>query len=61
MNRSENEAQRNMLIDIHNAIVDNPFYRGECILRHEIVEILAAVLSCETESIRDNAGKQRID
>ncbi len=58
---SKREAQRRMLRDVHGAIVDNLFYQGRCLARHEVVEILAVILTSQLDIIRDNARKQRID
>ncbi len=61
MIKTKNEAQRDMLITIHNAIVDDPFFRGESSAHHETVEILAAVLAAQHDRIRNEEGKQPPD
>jgi len=58
---SKKEAQRRMRRDIYGAIVDNLFYQGKCLTRHEVVEILVVILTNQLDIIRDNARKQRID
>lgn len=58
---SKKEAQRRILRDIRGAIVDNMFYQGQCLACHEVVELLAVILSNQLDIIRDNAPKQRID
>ena len=55
------ETQNNMLIGIHNAIVDDPFLQGESILRYEIVEILAAVLDPQYDRRSNDDEKQHTD
>lgn len=54
MIKTKNEAQRDMLITIHNAIVDDPFFRGKSRAHHETVEILAAVLAAQSDRSSSN-------
>ena len=61
MIKTKNEVQRDMLIGIHNAIVDDPFFQGESILQHEVVEIQAAVLAAQYDRSTNNDGKQPTD
>ncbi len=46
---------------VYDAIRRNRFRLGESLSRHEIVEVLANVLSGQIEIIRDDARKQRIE
>ena len=54
MIKTKNEAQRDMLIAIHNAIVDDPFLQGESNAHHKTVEILAAVLAAQSNRSSSN-------
>lgn len=58
MIKTKNEAQTDMLIGIHNAIVDDPFFQGESSAHHATVEILAAVLAAQSDCISKDEGKQ---
>jgi len=46
---------------LYEAIRRNRFQLGESLSRHEIVEVLANVLSGQIEILRDDARKQRIE
>ncbi|RLA03134.1 MAG: hypothetical protein DRQ45_03485 [Gammaproteobacteria bacterium] len=61
MIRTKNEAQRDMLIGLHNAIVDDRFFQGESNAHHETVEILAAVIAAQADSIRNDLEKKHSD
>lgn len=61
MTKTQSETQNDMLIGIHDAIVDDPFFQGESILRHEIVEILAAVLDAQYDRRCNDDEKQHTD
>lgn len=55
--QTKNEAQRDMLIAIHNAIVDDRLFQGESNAHHETVEILAAVLAAQADRISNDVEK----
>jgi hypothetical protein len=59
MSKSKQEAQNNMRRDIYAAIRRNLFWHGGSISRHQVVEVLASVLSGQLEIIRDDARRQR--
>jgi len=61
MSKTESETQNDMLISIHDAIVDDPFFRGDSFLRHDIVEILAAVLDAQYDRRCNDDEKQHTD
>jgi len=52
-------AKQNMRRALYAAIRRNRFRLGESLSRHEIVEVLANVLSGQIEILRDDARKQR--
>jgi len=54
-------ARQNMRRAVYDAIRRNRFQLGESLSRHEIVEVLANVLSGQIEILRDDARKQRIE
>ncbi len=58
MIKTRHQAQTDMLMGIHSAIVDDPFFQGESSAHHETVEILAAVLAVQSERISNDEGKQ---
>ena len=53
------QARQNMRQALYEAIRRNRFQLGESLSRHEIVEVLANVLSGQIEVLRDDARKQR--
>jgi len=53
------QARQNMRREIYAAIRRNRFCQSEALSRHEIVEVLASVLSGQLEIIRDDAQKHR--
>ena len=55
------QARQNMRRDVYDAIRRNRFRLGQSLSRHEIVEVLANVLSGQIELLRDDARKQRIE
>ncbi len=61
MNKSKQEVQDNMRWAIYAAIRRNLFWPGRSLSRHEVVEILAGILSAQLELIRDDARRQRHD
>ena len=61
MSKTESVTQSDMLISIHNVAVDDPFFQGKSILRHEIVEILAAVLDAQYDRRCTDDEKQHTD
>ena len=58
---SKQEAEGKMRGDIYSAIRRNLYDHGTRISRHQIVEVLAAVMSDQIELIKDNAAKHRIN
>ena len=52
-------ARQNMRRALYAAIRCNRFQLGESLSRHEIVEVLANILSGQIEIFRDDARKQR--
>ena len=58
---SRQEAERKMRGDICSAIRRNLYHQGTRISRHQVVQVLATVMTAQLELIKDNAGKQRID
>ncbi len=61
MSTSKQQAVKMMRRDIYSAIRSKLFYRGACLSRHEVVEILADILAGQIETIKDYARKRRID
>jgi hypothetical protein len=61
MSKSKQTSQDNMRRDICAPIRRNLFWLGGSLSRHEVVEVLASVLSCQLDIIRDDARKQRIE
>ena len=59
MNKSKQEAQDTMRRDLYAAIRRNFFWQGGYLSRHEVVDVLASVLSGQLEFIRHDARKQR--
>ena len=57
---SKNEAAGIMRKDIYSAIRRNLSHQGKHLSRHEVVEVLASVISGQIEVIKDNARKQHI-
>jgi len=61
VNKSKQEVQDNMRWAIYATIPRNLFWPGRSLSRHEVVEILAGILSAQLELIRDDARRQRHD
>jgi hypothetical protein len=57
MSKSKQEAQDNMRRDIYAAIRRNLFWPEGSLSRHEVMEVLASVLSAQLELIRNDARK----
>lgn len=56
---SPQQAREQMRRDLYAAIRRNLFRHGGSLARHEVVEVLASVLSGQLEIIRNDARKQR--
>lgn len=61
MNPSKQQAYERMRRDIYAAIRENLFWYGRRLARHEVVEVLASVLSAQIDIIKDDARKHRTD
>ena len=61
MSKSKQETQETMRREIYAAIRRNLFWLGGSLSRHEVVEVLASVLSAQLKLIRDDARRQRHD
>ena len=59
MSKSKQETQDNMRQAIYAAIRRNLFWLGGSCSRHEVVEILAGILSGQLDLIQDEARRQR--
>ncbi|MEK7750835.1 MAG: hypothetical protein AAB654_02885 [Acidobacteriota bacterium] len=59
MTPSKQQARENMRRNLYAVIRHNLFWHGGTLARHEVVEILASILSGQLELIRDDARKQR--
>jgi hypothetical protein len=58
---SKQEAVKMMRRDIYSAIRRNLSYRGTHLSHHEVVELLADILSGQIEIIKDHARQRRPD
>lgn len=58
MNTSKSQMREHMRRDLYATIRRNIAQQGETLSRHEIVEVLASVLSGRLEIIRPDARKQ---
>ena len=58
MNTSKSQMREHMRRDLYATIRRNIAQQGETLSRHEIVEVLASVLSGQLEIIRPDARKQ---
>lgn len=61
MSPSKQQAYERMRRDIHAAIRENLFWYGRRLSRHEVVEVLASVLSAQIDIIKDDARNHRTD
>lgn len=53
----KHQGTNNILIHLHNAIVPQPLEQHPCISPHEVVEILAAIIRCQSNHIRHSQEK----